>query len=137
MSALDIRPHSRRLSRLAVLALALVAGGGFTLGLVRQLGPPSPSPFSPPQGAAAAGVQVPEATAAPALQVATNEPAARRRAAEAAPDTPPTEADDAAPPEPPVPAAAGADTVPAADAAATAPGPAPAPEPTPPEEPPG
>src|SRR5437879_374918 len=100
MSALDIRPHSRRLSRLAVLALTLVAGGGFSLGLVRQLAPPAPSPFSAPQGLAAADVQVPEATPAPALQVATSEPAPRRHAAEAASEAPlPEAAADATAPE--------------------------------------
>lgn len=132
MSALDIRPHSRRLSRSAVLALALLAGGSFTLGLVRQLAPPAPSPFSAPQGLSAAA-QVPEATPAPSLQVATSEPP-RRRAAEAAPETPPPEA--AAPELLPVPAAASADAAPATDTAATSPDQAPPPEPPPPEEPP-
>jgi hypothetical protein len=135
MSALDIRPHSRRLSRNAVLALALVAGGSFALNLARQLAPPGPSPFSAPQGMAVA-VQVPEATPAPAMQVATSEPPPRRHAEEAAPETPPEAADAAAPELLAVPAAASPDALPAADTSATAPDPAPPPEPPPPEEPP-
>jgi hypothetical protein len=83
-----------------------------------------------------AAVQVPEATPAPVLQVATNGPAPRRAAAEAPAETPPVEPDDAAPALLPVPAAASADAAPAADTAATAPDPAPPPELTPTDDPP-
>jgi hypothetical protein len=50
MAALDIRPHSQRLSLLAVAGLAVLALGGFAAGLGRQIASASaPSPFPPPQ----------------------------------------------------------------------------------------
>jgi hypothetical protein len=130
MTGLAIPAHSRRLSRLAVVALTLLAAGSFTFGLARQFGDEELSPFSMPQGAAAGRAfdAIPYATPAPALQVATSEPA-RRPIARALPDVtaalpePPT----VAPPEP----VAVADAPPAADASATVPEtPPPAPETT-------
>src|SRR5438309_1762997 len=49
MSGLEIHPHSRRLSRLAVAGLAVIAAGAFTAGLTRQVvTPEGPSPLPPP-----------------------------------------------------------------------------------------
>jgi hypothetical protein len=125
MTGLAIPAHSRRLSRLAVVTLTLLALGSFTLGLARQLGGVEPSPF-PPRQAPAAGAfdAIPDATPAPALQVASSEPV-RRPAARPLPDV--TDALPEALPAVPAEAAAGADAPPAADAAATAPEPSPPP----------
>jgi putative serine protease PepD len=132
MTGLAIPAHSRRLSRLAVVTLTLLAAGSFTLGVARQFGAAEPTPFSTPQGAAAGHAfdAIPYATPAPALQVATSEPV-RRPVARSLPDV-----TDALP-EPPalVPAepVAAADAPPAADASATAPEmPPPVPDTTPP-----
>jgi hypothetical protein len=136
MTELAIPAHSRRLSRLAVLTLTLLAAGSFGLGVARQFGAAEPSPFSAPQGAAAPGAfdAIPYATPAPALQVATNEPV-RRPAAPALPDV-----TDALPDPPAVasaePVAATADAPPAADASGAAPDtPPPAPDATTPPTP--
>lgn len=130
MTGLEIPAHSRRLSRLAVLTLTLLAAGSFGLGVARQFGAAEPSPFSAPQGAAASRAfdGIPYATPAPALQVATNEPV-RRALAPALPDVTDAlpEPLAAAPAEP---VAAAADAPPAADASATAPDAPPAPDTT-------
>jgi hypothetical protein len=135
MTGLAIPAHSRRLSRLAVVTLTLLAASSFTLGLARQFGLAEPSPFPTPQGAQAGRTldAIPYATPAPALQVATNEPV-RRPAAPALPDV-----TDALP-EPPAaapaePVAAAADAPPAADASATAPDAPPPPDTTTPPTP--
>ncbi len=129
MTGLAIPSHSRRLSRLAVLALTLLAAGSFMLGLTRQIGAGGPSPFPTAQGAPGARAldAIPDATPAPALQVAVNEPPTRRPAAAAPPDvTADLPESPAAAPAEPV-AAPGAP--PAADASATAPdAPPPAPD---------
>ena len=119
MTGLAIPAHSRRLSRLAVATLTVLAAGSFTLGLARQFGEAEPSPFPTLQGAAARPLDaIPYATPAPTLQVATSEPV-RHAAAPALPDV------TADLPEPPAvaPAApvAAADAPPAADASAAAP----------------
>lgn len=129
MTGLAIPAHSRRLSRLAVVTLTLLAAGSFTLGVARQFGAAEPSPFSTPQSPAAARAfdAIPYATPAPALQVATSEPV-RRPVTRPLPDV-----TDALP-EPPalVPAepVAAADAPPAADASATEPDPPPVPDTT-------
>jgi hypothetical protein len=120
MTGLEIPAHSRRLSRLAVISLTLVAAGSFTLGVARQFAGVESSPFPMPQGGAAGREfdAIPYATPAPALQVAASEPV-RRPGARALPDV------TAALPEPPAVApaepVAAADAPPAADASATAP----------------
>jgi hypothetical protein len=135
MTGLAIPAHSRRLSRLAVVTLTLLAASSFTLGLARQFGLAEPSPFPTPQGAQAGRTfdAIPYATPAPALQVATNEPV-RRPAAPALPDV-----TDALP-EPPAaapaePVAGAADAPTAADASANAPDAPPPPDTTTPPTP--
>lgn len=51
MAALDIRPHSHRVSVLAAAGLSLLAVVAFAAGVTRQLAPQGPSPFPPPQEA--------------------------------------------------------------------------------------
>ena len=123
MSALEIKPHSRRLSGWAVGALSLLAAGSFTAGLARQIGAANaPSPFPTGQEASP---QVATASA-PTMQLAAGTPAPRHAVAEAPPalDVPPQTAPAAEP-------------VPTTDASATAPDQAaPAPAPLPPEDPP-
>jgi hypothetical protein len=120
MTGLAIPAHSRRISRLAVASLTLVAVASFTLGVARQFGADEPSPFPTPQGAAAGYAldSIPYATPAPAQQVATSEPV-RRSIARALPDV------TSALPEAPAVAhgepLAAADAPPSADASATVP----------------
>jgi hypothetical protein len=122
-TGLEIQPHSRRLTGLAVAGLALVAAGSFTAGLARQVGAPAArSPFPPPQ-AAVAFAGAPEATPAPDMQLAVAAPPPRRHTARAAAETAST--DDGAV------SAADAQTAAAADASATAPDGAAAPTPPP------
>jgi hypothetical protein len=120
MAGLAIPAHSPRLSRLAVVTLTLLAAGSFTLGVARQFESAGPSPFPMSQGAAAARAfeAIPDATPAPALQVATNEPV-RRPVARALPDV--TDALPEPPATAPAEPTAAADSPPAADASATAP----------------
>jgi hypothetical protein len=66
MASLDIRPHSHRLSAMAVAGLSVLAAGAFAVGISRQLAPQT-APFPPPQEPA---LQIqaggpPEAVAAP------------------------------------------------------------------------
>jgi hypothetical protein len=123
MSALDIPPHSRAASRLAVTALALIAGFALASGYLRQVVAIPQAPVPGPVGA-----PIPEATPAPepTLQVA-EAPPHRVHAAEAAAPIDPT----------PEAALATADAAPAVDASASAPQFPPTPEPsaTPPEPP--
>lgn len=51
MASLDIRPHSRRGSALAVAVLAALSASAFAAGLSHQLQPRSPPPFPPAQPA--------------------------------------------------------------------------------------
>jgi hypothetical protein len=96
MAALDIRPHSRRLSTLAVAGLAVLAIGGFAEGLGRQIAAASgPSPFPPPQEkslriavAKSVAPAAPQPVAAPPRHVT---PPAPDDAAEAAPEPPATD----------------------------------------------
>jgi hypothetical protein len=137
MAGLAIPPHSRRLSRLAVLALVLLSGAAFAAGVGRQLQPAGPSPF-PRTTLASDQARLPgdppDATPAPSLQVA--EAAAPRHRAPAASES---DADASAPlldvaaaPTSPA-AAAGAAGAAGADAAANAPDqPPPAADPAPP-----
>ncbi len=58
MSALDIQPHSRGLSKLAVVGISLLAASSFAVGVNRAIQPPDASPFptaeqTPTQGPAA------------------------------------------------------------------------------------
>jgi hypothetical protein len=122
MPGLQIKPHSRPASALAVALLSLLAAGSFVAGLERQLiGARGPAPF--PTGPSAFDAQVraeamvPEAAPAPDMQFADAAPV--RRAARS-----PTAPDDAAAPDITAPAAA--EAAPSVDAAATAPDPAPA-----------
>ncbi len=129
MTGLAIPDHSRRLSRMAVVTLTLLAAASFTLGLTRQFGGAEPSPFPTPQGAAAAARAfdaIPDASPAPALQVATSEPV-RHAASPALPDL--TAALPEPPAEVPTEPVAAADAPPAADASATAPATPPPPVP--------
>jgi hypothetical protein len=127
-----IRPPSPRLTRAAVIALALLAGGSFTSSFLRQV--VGPLTLQPPaeEAPAAAPLAQPLPIAPviqPALQVATVEPAPARPPKLEVPDpvTPP--AAEAAPPQEAV-------VAPPVDAATTAPAEPPAAEEPPPEEPP-
>src|SRR6185312_1872532 len=130
MAGLAIPSHARRDNRLALLALGLIAVGSFAFGMGRQLVPAGPSPF--PQTSLTAlqrPALIPEATPAPALQVAEAEPRPARRAAAPDPDdaVPDVSAEIPAPsPLPSATEAAGTDT------AAAAAEPAPPPPPPPP-----
>jgi hypothetical protein len=126
MASLDIRPHSHRLSALAVVGLSVLAAGAFAVGMTRQLAPQT-APFPPPQEASLQ-IQLaggpPEAVAAPAepaplLQRASRRPVDDRADSASAPAI----AADAA--------ATAADSAPAHDL----PEAAPEPPPTPPEPP--
>jgi hypothetical protein len=121
MAALQIPPHSRRISGLAVLGLTLLAAGSFTAGLTRQIdaaNAPSPFPAGPE-----ASPRVAAASPAPAAepQVAVNTRPVRHVAPEIAAVADPA---DAAPDTAP-----SAESLPATDASATAPDPS-APEPS-------
>lgn len=135
MADLAIPPHSRRLSRLAVLGLGLLASAAFAAGLGRQLQPPGPSPF-PRTTLAASQAQLagdpPEATPAPSLQVADVAPLAHHvpARADASDGTAPLLDVPAAPSSPAATATAGASATDAAANAADRAAPA-APEPTP------
>jgi hypothetical protein len=128
MSALEIQPHSREASTLAVAFLSLLAAGAFVAGLDNQLiGAGGRSPFPAASAAAPSRVAeaIPEAAPAPDMQRAEAAPGPRHAAA---PDPSPTEAVSAE-----VPAPAAAEAPPAVDAAATAPETAPAPPPPAPD----
>jgi hypothetical protein len=129
MPGLQIPPHPRQTSALAVALLSLLAAGSFVAGLERQLiGARGPEPF--PAGASGfdarvrAEAMVPEARPAPDMQVADAAPVRRAAKAETAPD-------DAAQSE--IAAPAVAEAPPAVDAAATVPSPEP-PRPAPPAD---
>jgi hypothetical protein len=129
MPGLQIQPHSRHASTLAVALLSLLAAGSFVAGLERQLiGGRGPEPF--PKGPSAFDAQVraeamvPEARPAPDMQLADAAPVRRAAKAEASPD-PGAAPDIAAPAE--------AETPPSVDAAATVPNPEP-PRPAPPAD---
>lgn len=115
MSGLAIQPHSKRSSRLAVVALSLIAAGGFAWGLARQLDSSAEAPF-PTAQLSPAQAAIPDATPAPMMQVATADPRPARPAP--TPDPEPDAADAAAGP-------------PAADVSATVADPAPPPAPPP------
>ena len=124
-----IRPPSPRLTRAAVIALALLAGGSFASGFLRQVvGPLIPAP---PAEEAQAGAPLAQPlpiapVIQPALQVATVEPAPAP-----APAPPKLEVPDPAPPA--TEEAVVAAPVDAATTASAEPAPAEAP---PPDEPP-
>jgi hypothetical protein len=120
MTGLQIKPHSHRLSSLAVAGLSLLAAGSFVAGIQREVaGAGGPSPFPAAQASAPVAGAIPEARPAPEIQVAASPPP-RRRAVAPVDDTP------AAEPDAPT-AAVAAETPPAVDAAAAAPEPAPPP----------
>ena len=74
MATLDVRPHSRRLSALAVAGLSVLAPAAFATGKGRQLAASAGPPPVPP----APEIQpAPQPAAAPA--VATAPPSPRRR----------------------------------------------------------
>ena len=118
MSALDIPAHSHATSRLAVTALALIAGFALTSGFLRQVVAVAPQP----RAVATGTDSIAEATRAPEPSLQVAEPPPRR--VHLADAEPVDLSADIAP----------ADPVPAADASATAPDPAP---PVPPADPPG
>ena len=126
MPGLQIQPHSRRLSNLAVVGLALLAAGAFGIGVSRQVHPPGalfPAAETTPAQAGSAAAAIPEATPAPDMQLAAVAPAPRHHLAKDA-------ALDPAAGEAP-----GAETPPAVDTAAIvgdappSPGPAPTADP--------
>ncbi len=126
MAALDIRPHSHRLSVLAVGGVAVLSAGAFAAGLERGLQPPGPAPFPPPQARSAVDPPGPKAP----LELVE-----RPRLRYATPDL--TDSLPTAPaPATEGPAAGAADAV--TDTAASIPAPTPAPpqDPTPADEPP-
>jgi hypothetical protein len=130
MSALEIQPHSRQASTMAVAFLSLLAAGAFVAGLNNQLiGAQALSPFpapAVPSAQARVADTIPEATPAPDMQLAEAGPAVPRHAARPDPS-----ADDATLVDVPAPTAA--EAPPAVDAAATAPDTEPAPPPPAPD----
>ena len=120
MAGLAIQPHSRRDSRLAVLALGLVAMGSFAVGVGRQVVPAGPSPFPHTSlSSLQRASEIPVAAPAPTLQVAEAEPRpARHPAAEPQDALPDISAALPPPPAAPVTAAATGDG--ASDTAAVA-----------------
>lgn len=125
-TGLQIKPHSHRLSRLAVAGLSLLAAGSFVTGIQREIaGEAGPSPFPTAQAPAAAAGAIPDARPAPDIPVAASAPPVRRRPATPTDDTSSAEQDA-------LPAAAvAAERLPTADASAAAPEPAPPPAPPP------
>jgi hypothetical protein len=80
MTALDIQPHSRRISSFAIVGLSVVAAGAFAAGLSRQINRSEPAPYvagAPPSAAALAAAAAPEATPAPDMQISTSAPVKR------------------------------------------------------------
>jgi hypothetical protein len=135
--AFAVRPRDPRVTRWAMLGLALVAGGSFATGLAKQLAEAPPAYADTEAPAAIVAADIPPPAPAPSMQVAAAEPAAARpRTPKPQADTPelltpPTvvtlqPAPDVAPP-----AADAASTAPAEDPAAPA-----APEPRADSEPP-
>jgi hypothetical protein len=111
MAALDIRPHSRRLSALAVAGLAVLAIGGFTAGLGRQVASSmGPSPFPPKQEPSlriqVAGGAPMAAAQAPLLQRTPRPAPAEQAEAPPAVDVSAVVADPSPAPEPTAPPAA-------------------------------
>jgi len=127
MAALQIPPHSRRLSNIAVLSLSVISVAGFAAGVSRETPSSGPSPFpSPPATGQRLTDAIPDATPAPDMQVAATEPRHLRRAVEPAAET---TVDTA------VSAPDGGTETPAADVAATVPDAPPPPPPEPPSDP--
>jgi hypothetical protein len=118
MADLAIQPHSRRDSRLAVLALGLVALGSFAAGVARQVVPAGLSPFPHTSlNSLQRASEIPVAAPAPTLQVAEAEPRPARHVTADPQDTPP-DISAALPPPLPAPATATGDA--ASDTAAVA-----------------
>ncbi len=113
MQGLQIPPHSRRVSGLAVAFLLLLAAGSFLAGLDHQLiAGRDPGLFpAPPAAQALAAAPVPQAAPVRDMQLATARPSRH-------PAKDPVTVDTAAPTESPAPA--DAEAPPAVDAAATA-----------------
>jgi hypothetical protein len=123
-TGLQIKPHSHRLSGLAVAGLSLLAAGSFVAGIQREVaGAGGPSPFPATQAAAPVAGAIPEARPAPEIQVAASPPP-RPHAVAPADDTPADTQDTPT-------AAVAAETPPAVDTAAAVPEPAPSPAPAP------
>jgi hypothetical protein len=123
MSALDIQPHSRHGSTLAVAMLSLLAVGAFVAGLNNQLIGPRGLPPFPTATAPRAADAIPEATPTPDMQIAAA--AVAPRPAKPAPVLEEAATANVAPP------VAAAAAPPAVNATETAPEPAPAPPPAP------
>jgi hypothetical protein len=116
MASLDIRPHSRRISRLAIVGLCLLAAGSFVVGAVRQI------------------QSLTESSPFPAAQASTPQPAAALQVAGAPPPLAPTPTRHAEPPPaPPDEVADTASSAPAVDTSQAAAEPAPAAPPPAPE----
>src|SRR5579859_2527080 len=101
MAALDIRPHSRRISGWAVVGLSILAVGAFASGLARQASSAGPAPFpaaqAPAPGDAGLAVgAIPLATPAPELQVVDAAPARHAPAKDPSADGAAPDADPAA-----------------------------------------
>jgi hypothetical protein len=116
MAALDIRPHSPRVSGWAVAGLMALGVSAFAAGMIHQIAPSGPLPFPPAQQA----TQATSAAQAPVLQYASSERPAH--AAPAVDEIPPNTSASQSPAAVPDDAAP---TPPAVDASATAADPAP------------
>lgn len=86
MQALQIRPHSPRITGFVLAGLAVLAAGAFSLGLEHQMHGAQATPF--PQGdtgglRARVADTIPEATPAREVALATGDPRGRHRAAPA------------------------------------------------------
>jgi hypothetical protein len=120
MTGLVIPAHSRSQSRTAIVVLTLLAAASFAVGFVRQFESGGPSPFPTTGNGAAGGLAatnaIPDATPAPALQVADSAPAVVRHA-----PAPPDLSAELPEPTAAVPSVFAADAAPGADASAAAP----------------
>jgi hypothetical protein len=76
MAALDIRPHSPRISGWVVAGLMALGVSAFAAGMIHQIAPTGPLPFPPPQQV----TQATPAAPAPVLQYASTERPAPRAA---------------------------------------------------------
>ncbi|HEY2751500.1 hypothetical protein [Phenylobacterium sp.] len=123
MSALDIQPHSARITHRVVLGLSALAAAAFLGGVVHQLAP-DPSLFPDSAVAAYDYGGPPQAAPAPALQAAV-EPTAR-------PSSPATAEADEKDATPPIEQAQAAEPAPVVDVTAAIPD-----QPSPPAQAPG
>lgn len=79
MAALDIQPHSRSVSGVAVAGLMLLAVGSFASGLAHQVAARAGGAAFTPVGRLQIETAIPEATPAPEMQIAVATSAPHRK----------------------------------------------------------